>query len=102
MTYRLERVHKDGVDVWTLFLVGHLADVFRDVRYQPKFLDPVHDARAVAQRINEEDRPLGEGLYLREYAFDGGLRDLGGDGEEELASLAELALDPHVSGHERD
>ena len=33
-----------------------------------------------------------------ELELDGGLRDLGGDGEE-LGSFAELGFDPHVAVH---
>ena len=85
-----------------LLLIRYLRNITHHIQLQPQLRNPLHHARHITKRIHEKDCPLREGLHLGKDALDGGLRDLGGDGEGEFGALAELGLDPHRAVHERD
>jgi hypothetical protein len=98
-TYHAERVDDDGVDMWACRLVRDLQGVMYDIWAEAELLYAVYDARVVEKRVNEEDIAIPEWRHLREHRLHRQLPDLGRDGEEKLAPLADLALDPHASRH---
>ena len=83
-------------------LIPDLSDLVNNKRPQPELLDAVDDACGVPNGVDEENRAFCKGRHLAEDDLDRALADLGCDGEEELAALGDLALDPHVALHERD
>ena len=87
--------------MWAALLICDLSDLVNDKRPQPELLDAAEDACGVPNGVDEENRAFCKGRYFAEDALDRALADLGCDGEEELAALGDLALDPHVAVHER-
>jgi len=59
------------------------------------------DNGAIVRRINVENGTTGEGSHALQHNLERRRTDLRCDGEEELATFPELALDPHVALHER-
>jgi hypothetical protein len=102
ITYHAQRVHDDSVDMRTTFLVGHLADIMDDIWSQPELLDPLDNPSRVVEGVDEQNSPPVEWLHLLQRDLQRTLGNLRCDREEELASLRDLALDPHVALHEVD
>jgi hypothetical protein len=101
-THDREGINDDSIDMRAVFLVRNLSDLMYDVRPQAELLYPVDDASRVSDGVDEKNGTFGKGGHPAEHTLDRTLADLRGDCEEELAPFQYLALNPHVTLHERD
>lgn len=84
------------------FLVRDFGNVMSDICLESKFLNPLHDASGINQRVDKHDRTSLERLHLLQRVLHWTLANLGRDREEEFAALGNLTFDPHVTLHEVD
>jgi hypothetical protein len=102
ITYHAQRIHDDSVNMRTTLLVSHLADIMDNIWSQPEFLDPLDNPSRVVEGVNEQNSTPVEWLHLLQCDLQRTLGNLRCDREEELASLRDFTLDPHVALHEVD
>lgn len=100
--YHRERIDDDGIKVRTTLFVRNFGNVVSDIGLETKFLNSLHDAGGITQRIHKHNRTPLEWLHFLQRVLHRALANLGRDREEELAAFRNLTLDPHVALHEVD
>lgn len=86
----------------TTLPIGDTRDIMYDMRLETHALNEFRYTVAVVRRVNIEDRATREGCHALQHNFKWRRADLRRDGEEEFAPLSKLALNPHVTLHQRD